>query len=219
MIYFVLFIGAAILLSYHFVDKLVLLYFMEHEASYKSIGKMLSLLGESQWYIGAGVVGALFFTFVKKNQLFKMRFLFLLYANLFAGLISILLKISFARLRPWEFEKDPTQFGFLLLQHPEFTLLERLSFWLHSIIERYPYVTSFPSGHTTTSVAVCTYFVVLFPRYALLWISITLLSISGRILANDHYVSDVLAGILVGSLSTLYLYSKMKHTLFTEQNR
>ncbi len=216
---FLLIMALLILLSYNFVDRSVLGYFLEHQSIYKELGKSLSLLGESQWYIGAGIIGALYFTFVKKNELFKMRFLFLLYANLFAGLISILLKISFARLRPWEFEKDATQFGFLLLQHPEFSLLERLSFWLHSLLERYPYVTSFPSGHTTTSVAVCTYFVALFPRYAPLWILITLLSISGRVLANDHYVSDVLAGVVVGLLSTLYLYSKMKHKLFTEQNR
>ena len=213
----VAFVVVAIFLSYHFLDRLVLDYFLAHQDEYKELGKMLSLLGESHWYIGSGILGALFFGLVRKNSLLKLRFLFLLYANLFAGALSILLKISFGRLRPWEYEKDATQFGFLLFQNADATLFDRVSFWASSILERYPYVTSFPSGHTTTSVAVCTYFILLFPRYMPIWILITLLSISGRILANDHYVSDVLAGIIVGTLSTLYLYTKMKHKLYTEQ--
>ncbi|MDO8453243.1 MAG: phosphatase PAP2 family protein [Sulfurimonas sp.] len=35
----------------------------------------------------------------------------------------------------------------------------------------------------------------------------------GRILDNDHFVSDIFAGIIVGTLSTLFIYSKMKEKI------
>ena len=210
---FVAFMTLLIVLSYFYIDKSVSIYFMENRETFRAFGNEVSVLGESHWYFGIAILGALFFAFVKKNAPLMQRFLFLLYANLFSGLLSIVLKIFFARMRPWKFEENQEQFGFLFFQNPDFTFMQRLSYQLNTLLEQYANHASFPSGHTTTSAAIFTYLVILFPKYTALWVAVTLLSISGRVLANDHFVSDIFAGIIVGSLTTLYIYSKMKNKL------
>jgi len=202
-----------IFLSYFYVDKNVSLYFIEHATTYKKFGKEVSALGESHWYIGIAILGALYFAFVKKNALYMQRFLFLLYVNLFSGLISIILKPLFGRLRPWKLENGENDYGFLIAQNPDFTFLENVNYQINMLIKESTHYSSFPSGHTTTSIAVFTYLMILFPKYAYLWVSITLLSLISRIFANDHFVSDLLAGIIVGVLSTFFIYSKMKEKL------
>jgi membrane-associated phospholipid phosphatase len=210
---FVFFTIVLIFLSYFYVDRNVSLYFIEHAQTYKEFGKTMSTLGESQWYIGIAVLGALFFTFVKKNKLLTQRFLFLFYVNIFSGLISVILKFLFGRLRPWKLENGENSFGFLISQNPDFTLWENINYQLSMLIKESTHYSSFPSGHTTTSMAVFTYMSILFPKYIYFWLSITILSLASRIFANDHFVSDILAGIMLGTLSTLYIYSKMKEKL------
>jgi membrane-associated phospholipid phosphatase len=139
--------------------------------------------------------------------------LFLLYVNLFSGLISVILKPLFGRLRPWKLENGGDGYGFLIAQNPDFSFLENIRYQIEMLIQNSTHYSSFPSGHTTTSMAVFTYLMILFPRYAYVWISVTLLSLMSRIFANDHFVSDLLAGIIVGVLSTLFIYSKMKDKL------
>jgi len=57
------------------------------------------------------------------------------------------------------------------------------------------------------------YLYILFPRYLYMWMSLAFVMAFSRVLANDHFVSDIFAGLLVGTLSTLFLHSKMKDTL------
>jgi len=199
-----------IALSYIYIDKSVYLYFSTHAQQYEATGKILSLLGESHWYIGLGVLGTLFFGVIKKNTLYLWRFLFLLYANLFSGAISLVLKLFFARYRPWKFDNGEGEFGFLVAQNSDFTLLQNIEYQITLLVQGPANYSSFPSGHSTTSVAVFTYLMLLFPRYAPAWILITSASLVSRVLANDHFVSDVLAGVVVGSISTLFIYAKIK---------
>ena len=217
--FFLLLMTLLIVISYNYIDQQVAHYFFKHTETFEDLGKNISTLGESHWYIGAGILGALYFAYVKKNALYMQRFLFLLYANLFSGLISIVLKVLFGRTRPWMYAKESAEYGFLFLQNPDFSLMQKLSYQLSHLLERYAAYVSFPSGHTTTTMAVFTYLSIFFPRYILIWLLLALLSMSSRILANEHFVSDVLAGIIVGSISTLFLYSKMKHKLYLEQTK
>jgi membrane-associated phospholipid phosphatase len=210
---FIVFIVLLIFISYFYVDKSVSLYFIDNASTFKKFGKEVSTLGESHWYIGIGVLGALYFRFIKKNSLYMQRFLFLLYANLFSGLISVILKPLFGRLRPWKLENGEDSFGFLFFQNPEFSFMQNIDYQIKMLLQNSTHYSSFPSGHTTTSMAVFTYLMILFPKYAYVWISITLLSLISRIFANDHFISDLLAGIIVGVISTLFIYSKMKDKL------
>jgi len=202
-----------IILCYFTIDKEVSLYFIDHSTIFKHIGKKISMLGESHWYIIIAILGALYFAFVEKNRLYMHRFLFLLYANLFSGLISLVSKLFFGKLRPWKLENNGDGFGFLFFQNPDFTFLQNINYQATMLLKNSTHYTSFPSGHSTTTIAVFTYMVLLFPKYTYVWFMVALVGLSGRILANDHFISDILAGALVGSLATLYIYNKMKEKL------
>jgi membrane-associated phospholipid phosphatase len=212
-IFFLVGFVSLILFSYFFVDKTVAKYFLENIPKYEHVGDILSIAGESHWYIGAGIIGFIFFKYIKKNRLYEQRFLFLLYINLFSGLISLLLKWLFSRIRPWGLRDGHDEYGFLLFQNFDMGFLEKMKYHFATLFESPTTYSSFPSGHTTTVVAVMLYLYILFPRYLYFWISLALVMASSRILANDHFISDILAGVIIGTLSTLYLYSKMKDKL------
>ncbi|WP_297442543.1 phosphatase PAP2 family protein [Sulfurimonas sp.] len=207
----VFFIISLIFVSYNYFDKEVALYFIAHKETFKPIGKFLSIFGESQWYIGTGVLGFLYFKYKKPNELYKNRFLFLFYINVFSGLISILLKLFFGRIRPKGLKYEDTEYGFLLFKNFDLGFVEKMKVHFTTLFHSPSTYSSFPSGHTVTIFATVMYLYLLFPKYTYLWLSLGLVFASGRILAADHFVSDVLAGMLVGSLSTLYIYQNMKN--------
>ena len=202
-----------ILFSYFFLDKTVARYFLEQRAAYESIGDFISIFGESYWYFGIAILGALFFQFVKKNQLLKQRFLFLLYINLFSGLLSIILKNVFGRMRPWGLRDGGDKFGFLLFQNFDKGFVEKMKIHFATLADAPTTFTSFPSGHSTTVFAAFAYLTIFFPKYVYLWLGIAIVLVSGRILDSDHFLSDITAGALLGTFSTLYLYSKLKKKL------
>ena len=199
-----------IIISYNYIDKPVAEYFYAHQSTFHHFGKMLSLTGESQWYIGAGLLGFLFFQFIQKNELYKNRFLFLLYANIFSGLISILLKWTFSRVRPKGLHHSPEEYGFLLFQNYDKGFFEQIKYHYMTMFHHPSTYASFPSGHTVTIAATFTVMYLLFPRYLYLWITLGLTFASGRVLAGDHFISDIMAGSVVGILATLFVYEKMR---------
>jgi membrane-associated phospholipid phosphatase len=199
-----------ITLSYFYFDRTVAEFFIANQKNYEHIGKFISIFGESHWYIGTAIIGYLFFKYYKHNELYKNRFLFLLYANIFSGVISILLKWFFGRIRPWGLKNDQNEFGFLLFQNFDMNFIDKMKFHFTTLFSAPTTYSSFPSGHTTTLFALFTYMSILFPRYIYLWFSMALLAAIGRIIANDHFISDIFAGMLVGVISTMYIYLKMK---------
>ncbi len=200
-----------IVFSYFFVDKNVALYFEVHKDFYEPIGSAISVLGESHWYIGGGLLGFLFFKYIKTNELYKNRALFLVYANLFSGLLSIIFKWFFGRIRPWGL--DDGEYGFLLFKNYDLGIFQKISEHFATLQIHPGLYASFPSGHTTTVFAVATVVALLIPRFVYLWYTLAIIVASSRILALDHFISDVIAGATLGTLSTLYLYSKMKGKL------
>jgi undecaprenyl-diphosphatase len=213
---FVLSLTAFILFSYFFLDKPVAKFFLAHISTYEHIGDIISIAGESHWYIGAGIIGYLFFKYYKKNRLYEQRFLFLFYINIFSGLINLLLKWLFSRIRPWGLREGHDEYGFLLFQNFDMGFVEKMKYHFVTLVESPTTYSSFPSGHTTTVVAVMVYLCILFPRYLALWVSLAFVLAFSRVLANDHFLSDIFAGVIVGTLSTLFLYSKMKDKLETK---
>lgn len=192
-------------------DRDVAEFFLSHIKTYEHIGDTISILGESHWYLGAGLLGFLYYK--KRDELYKNRFLFLLYANIFSGIISLLLKWFFGRIRPWGLRPGHDEFGFLLFQNFDMGFIEKMKYHFATVLDSPTTYSSFPSGHTITVFTAFTYLSLLFPKYTYLWLSIAVITACSRVLANDHFISDIFAGALVGTISTLFIYSKMKNRL------
>jgi membrane-associated phospholipid phosphatase len=96
-----------------------------------------------------------------------------------AGLADDALKIIFGRARPYVWlAGDDSGFGFF----------------------RYgAKFASFPSGHTTTSVAAALALSAVFPRWRPAFLLAALLIALSRIILDVHYLSDVIAGALLGA--------------------
>jgi membrane-associated phospholipid phosphatase len=109
-----------------------------------------------------------------------------------AGLVNDALKIVFGRARPrfW-LAGDMSGFDFF-----------RYGF-------RY---ASFPSGHTATSVAAAVAFGVLFPRWRGVFRAGALLIAVSRVALDLHYVSDVIAGALVGAGTAIVVLGQLGRT-------
>jgi len=201
------------IVSYFTLDVRVAKFFLADTKTYEPIGDFISIFGESHWYIGTAIIGYLFFKYYKKNELYQQRFLFLLYINLFSGLISLVLKQLFGRIRPWGMRKDNDDYGFLLFQNWDMSFIEKMKYHYVTLVDAPTTYTSFPSGHTTTVFAVFTYLVILFPKYLYLWLTLGIVLSSSRLLANDHFLSDIFAGIMIGTMSTMFLYSKLRRKI------
>lgn len=214
---YILTLISMIFISYFFIDKSVARYFLEHTNTYEHIGDIISIFGESHWYIAIAIFGYLFFKFLKNNTVYANRFLFLLYINLFSGIISLLLKQLFGRIRPWGLKNNADEYGFLAFQNFDMGFIEKMKYHFLTLADAPTTYTSFPSGHTTTVFAFFTYLSIFFPKYISIWFFGAIILASSRLLANDHFVSDIFAGILVGTLSSMFIYSKMKGKLYSEK--
>ena len=64
---------------------------------------------------------------------------------------------------------------------------------------------SFPSGHSTTVGAITGILMIWFPRWSLLIVELGLFFAATRIAAQAHYPSDVVAGLLLGTLFSITL--------------
>jgi undecaprenyl-diphosphatase len=107
-----------------------------------------------------------------------------------AGLADDVLKIAFGRARPrlWLAGDDS---GFQALRYGA-------------------KFASFPSGHTTTSVAGAAVLCALFPRGKGFFITVAILIALSRIILDAHYVSDVVAGAALGGLVALKILDQFR---------
>lgn len=110
---------------------------------------------------------------------------FLFASNAAAGLVVDLLKIGFGRMRP------KLLFGHDLYGFTWFGW--RPDHW------------SFPSGHTTTFVALMAALWCLWPRHLLFYILAGAIVAAARVIGGAHYPSDVLAGALIAVLVTRWV--------------
>lgn len=116
-----------------------------------------------------------------------MAVYFMFTAIAFSGLVALLLKNVFGRVRPNFYD------GISLWQSFPFS-------------GRYDFI-SFPSGHTTTVGAIAVIIYLFAPRFTIfavafaLWIAVTRLGV------GSHYPADLIAGLFLGSVFT-WLYAR-----------
>lgn len=151
-------------------------------------------IGKSEWYLWGSSFGILLGAVILRLRVLNERYgvivaktchdlMFLFAGVAFSGILTNLLKQFFGRARPVEMLRH-NNYGFypLSFQHD---------------------LNSFPSGHSTTVMALATILAVLFPRHRLLWVVLAALLALSRVIVNAHYLADIVAGTAVGTLTTL----------------
>ena len=143
------------------------------------------MFGDSLYYLIGFSAVSLFFHYLWKKPDWANITFFLFSAVAASGIITDIIKWIAGRYRPSElFEHGLYGFDFLHIDRA---------------------LTSFPSGHTATAFALATAIIYFWPKMAfIVGIFATLIGIS-RVMIGAHYPSDVIAGALMGVLSTLIL--------------
>lgn len=189
-----------ILLSYFFVDEGVARYAFAHDDTFSPIFDTLSEFANSTyWLISFGLLW-LFWKFYKKNEHYAKQAGFMFIAIVSTGLLANVVKIIFGKARPILLKKEEI-FGFHWFVSPT----------------AYDY-QSFPSGHTTTAFTIATVLTLMFPRYWPAFYGYGVAMALSRVLSWNHYVSDVIAGAMFGTIVTLLLYNINKISFKAHQN-
>ncbi len=160
-------------------------------------------LGKSVWYLVPCGLAVLFCAFLSRGKdvppayrrLFGyvgLRALFLFLTIGVSGIVADIIKPIAGRARPILYLRD-SFFGFAPFNAQGFL-------W-----------NGFPSGHTTTAVALACSLSLLYPRARILWFTYAGLLTASRVIVNAHYLSDVCAGAFLGWATTYLLY---QHGMF-----
>jgi membrane-associated phospholipid phosphatase len=183
----------SIALTYIYFDIPVALWAFSQEGSFiYTSAKLIGHGAESQyWLIVAALIG-LYFHFVKPNKDIMIRARFLFASIIASGVGVLVLKVFFGKPRPYVY-KNSEEFGFTFFN------------------TNYDYF-SFPSGHTTTAFSVVVALSLMFPRFTPLFLTYGISMAYSRVAEFMHYPSDVMAGALLGTTVTLFLYHKTKLT-------
>ncbi|MEA3521550.1 MAG: phosphatase PAP2 family protein, partial [Campylobacterota bacterium] len=181
-----------IILSYFYIDESVAHFAFANDATLSPIFAALSHGADSTyWLIGSAVLW-LIWKYYKKNEERAKMVGFMFIAIVTTGLSVNLLKMFFGKARPILLKKEEI-FGFDWFVLPS----------------AYDY-HSFPSGHTTTAFTIATVLTLIFPRYWPAFYGYAIVMALSRVLNWNHYVSDVLAGALFGTIATLLLFGIKK---------
>ncbi|NTU92561.1 MAG: phosphatase PAP2 family protein [Chlorobiaceae bacterium] len=177
--------------AWYLVDA-PLAYFVRQfrEAPWYGIWKAITLAGQSEWYLVAGLV--MFAALWRWRRKASLAGLFLFASVAVSGLASDLVKITVGRARPkLLLEQGIYGFGGFHVEHA----------W-----------TSFPSGHSATGMSVAVTLSLLFPRFRPLFMAGGLLIALSRLVLDQHYLSDVMAGSMLGIVTAILLYQRYFHT-------
>lgn len=177
-------------ISLFVVDQPLALWINAHQtAETRLVGKWLEEAGKSHWVLGYCLVVALIAW--RSWRSIAHRHIALFTAVAASGILANIIKIIVCRTRP------P-----LLIEKGLAT------FDLFGFRAEYLW-NSFPSGHATTGLAIAIAGSITWPRLSwLMWligISIAL----GRLMYNVHYLSDVIAGALLGAIVSWWCVQKL----------
>lgn len=175
---------------YFFVDKPLALYFRTISSDAKHFFTFIStLIDPYYYYILLPVLYFLIRVVMRKEQIGN-RLLLLVLSIPLANIVTNVAKMVFGRDRPeLLFFQDAYGFHFLSDSNTEF---------------------SFPSGHATTIGAFTASIACFYPKYSWQLFCIGILFSFCRVVLSYHYLSDVLAGVLIGTIIAQGAYIAMK---------
>ncbi len=181
-----------VLLAYAFADRSAARFAFAHDATLSPIFDALSHGADSTYWLIPAALLWLFWKFYKKNEALARRAAFMFIAVVSTGLAVNVIKMFFGKARPILLKREEL-FGFFWFMPPT----------------AYDY-HSFPSGHTTTAFTIATVLSLMAPRYWPYFYMYAIVMGLSRVLNWNHYVSDVLAGAMFGTVVTLLLYQVQK---------
>ncbi len=161
------------------------------------IFEFLTDIGKADWIlIASGIVILVFTVFTAERysgplvrvwHRLQLTFYFVFTTVAFSGLLTILFKILFGRLRPEKVEGSDPWISELFMVDYDFA--------------------SFPSGHSTTAGALAMALALLFPRFRYPFLALGVFVALTRNFVGAHFPSDVCAGFLFGAVFT-WLYAR-----------
>ncbi|MEN0088712.1 MAG: phosphatase PAP2 family protein [Pseudomonadota bacterium] len=174
------------------IDEAIHLLAAETPAGQVALYGFLTHAGLSEWTLvpsGVLVLGVVILLAIGRapwpNAIFQARHAaFIFFTGASAGIVCNVFKNIIGRARPYLYDQygaiafDPLSFG--------------SSWW-----------QSWPSGHTTTVAAFCTWVAFQFPATRWIMVAVAVLLGLTRVFVGAHYVSDVLAGLTLGYVFTL----------------
>jgi len=180
----------AIILSIAFVDHPLAVWIDQHMQPWmRVVGGWLEEAGKSHWVLGYSLIAVA--VAWRSWRSVAHRHIALFTAVAASGILANILKVIVVRPRPPLFLSqgavDPQWFTFLIDWG-----------W-----------NSFPSGHATTGIAIAIAGAATWPRAAwLMWVLGFSIAV-GRLIYNVHFLSDVLAGILLGAVVSWWCVTRL----------
>ena len=175
------------IIGYFFLDLVVVKYCASTftNNNIRGILKDISKLGLATYYLIFAAVCFLIFRFVKKRKVWSNRALFVFLSISFSGILVLIIKFIFGRYRPKMFLQGQL-YGFKFFQ-----LKGKL--------------TSFPSGHASTIVALMLALYFINPKYRVIYFVIALVIVISRVLVCHHYLTDAVFGSYLAIVTTVWL--------------
>ena len=151
----------------------------------RRILKDISKLGIATFYLICSVVIFMVFRFIRKREIWSNRALFVFLSISLSGMLVIIIKFIFGRYRPkMFFEEQLYGFAFFQLKGK---------------------ITSFPSGHASTIVALMLALYFISPKYRVIYFIIAFVIVISRVFVCHHYLTDVVVGSYLAVITTLCL--------------
>jgi len=180
-------IGAVliIVISYFFLDLHIARCFHALSQETRNVFEWITKAGVSTTYLVVSFGLFIFFRWIRKDR-FHADCALLFFSNVvLSGVVTNIVKFLVGRLRPKMFFEsglygfDPFHIGY------EFN--------------------SLPSGHATTVFAIATTCSIFWPKYRILFFIFATTVALSRLVLNAHYLSDVLAGACIGTMTAIVM--------------
>lgn len=175
---------------YVYIDLPVAVFFHPYqETPVTFVARFFTKFGEAQWYLVPSLfLGALLWN-IRRDLASRALYVFTTVAV--SGIAVTILKPLFSRARPKLYFKEDTY-----------------GFYLGRVVEAYQ---SFPSGHATVFFSACAALAVLMPRWRAPLLVVAALFSTTRVVLQMHFVSDLIAGALLGILCAYILDRHWKY--------
>lgn len=179
-----------ILLSYFLIDVPLALKFEHLSPSMRKFFDLINELANPVPHALLWVVAYYFFRFLFKKLYLSRKIMLIAITINLSNTVSVILKVLFSRARP-QLLFAQHWVGYHYLYSPDLNL-------------------SFPSGHAVTIAAIAASISCLYPRFTWLFLTLGFLIAFCRVVVSAHYLSDVVAGFLLGIFVVQCVYLSMK---------